>query len=210
MKKKVFSQLLALWLILPVGLTQAFTYQPVSSLSGWYSEGEWVFSGNAATVTNAGGWAILRGNYQNSVGLRATINLGSIVGFSGCGICKTVGTVGDHTVRACVDIGYGGWDGEGEISYYIALIDPEGYWSNTYEVGYLGEFELLTGRDITVEIARSGNEIWFTVPGYGVSKFAPTINLGEMADNVQFDVENLTPGSRITTTIKDVSVVYPD
>ena len=213
MKKKVMLQLLILWLILPLGLAQAFTYQAVSNLKEWNFEGEWIAAAlfdTQASFWGTGGWAVLSENYPNSVGIRATVNIENIVDFAGCGICKTVGTVGDNTVRACLDVGFGGWDGQSEISYYIALIDPDGYWVGTYEIGYLGEMQTITGRDITLEIARNGNEIWFTAPGYGVSKFEPTISLGQISNDVEFFVEDLTPGSEITVTLKDVSIVFPD
>ena len=212
MTKRGFILLLAIsWLALPIGLSHAFTYQPVSSFEGWYHEGDWLlFSANVGTVTSVGSWAVLGADYENSVGIRATANIESITDFSGCGICKTVGNLGEHTVRACLNIGYGGWDGQSEISYYIALIDPDGYWVSTYEIGYLGEMQTITGRDITLEIARSGNEIWFTAPGYGVSKFEPTISLGQISNDVEFFVENLSPNSEITVTVKDVSIVFPD
>ena len=160
----------------------AFTVQPVSNFSGWTeyisNSARFEIGGNSLAMNVDGSEGYGNGSFYkefpNSIGMMVTVNVASMSGTASAGIAKwEIGkTQNGNRIQALIGVGT---DGEKKnISYNVHERDSEtNEYVRTVLDGVLGGYgELIVGNNITVALARVGNEIWFHTSGKGILKYA--------------------------------------
>lgn len=160
----------------------AFTFQPVSNFDDWVeyisNSARFEIGGNSLTMNVDGSEGYGNGSFYkefpNSIGMAVTVNIESMSGTASAGIAKwEIGkTQNGNRIQALIGVGTDGE--EKKIFYNVHERDSEtNEYVRTLLDGVLGGYgELIVGHNITVALARVGNEIWLHAAGYGILKYA--------------------------------------
>jgi hypothetical protein len=207
-----------------VVLVLSFTSQVLAAedLSDWE---ESIWQGNISlipdgTILNVSAdgsageaWRARHKYFSEAVGVMANVNVSGVSGNSSVGLRKYLGTTAAGT-QILAEILLEQWDGKKRIYTRVRERDDQGNTIKQIAGGALGDWDgtWSPGQNISIALARIGDEIWFYTPGNGAFvKVMPFESMGTMESDVQiygWAQEGAT--NSLNAVVSDVTILYAD
>jgi len=219
MKAKQFYSI-----ILAVALVLSFSSQVLAAedLSDWE---EYIWQGNISLIpdgtnlnVSADGstveaWGKRYKNFPDAVGVLANVNVSGVSGYINVGLRKYLGTTAADT-RILAELMLEQWEGNKRIYYRVRERDDQGNTIKQIAAGALGDWDgtWSPGQNITIALARIGDEIWFYTPGNGAFvKVMPFESMGTMESEVEiYGAAREGATNSVNAVVSDVTILYAD